>query len=292
MPLPRLGSLLCFLALSLSPSLGFAQDDENYELMLELSDRATEAVLSGDFQLGAITFRKAYQASPDPILLKNEMIAWYRAGDCRSALPPARAFLQTDDVEPQDRDDVHTVEVECHLTMASDSLDTGELLLATYHLGVLDTLELEGDDLAAFQHLNSRLSREEPVEAPFGYTAESQIPPQRNHLRTWIPVVAGVGILGAGATIHTVALDRQAQLEQFSTSEVVTDQILLYRRQQDWGDFQRRAQWLVPTLYALGAASIGAGIFFHVQGGSDAPAVSLTPALSTQAFGLDLSGRF
>ncbi len=286
----RLAGLFGFLVFSFPLFLG-AQQGPAYQEMLRLSDDATEAVLDGELELGAITFRKAYTAYPDPILLKNEMIAWFRADDCRAALAPAHAFLQTEDAAPQDREDVRTVQVECHLRLADESLAKDQPLLANYHLDVLESLELRDDEPQRLDALRRRLPA--PQDSHTARTAGPGAGADTSPLKVWLPIVAGVGLLGAGSTVHFVALDRQAQLDQFANSDRTTDAILLHRRQEDWRDFQNRARWLVPTLYALGVASIGVGTFFRFTAPSpSSETLTLSPTITGDSLGMDFITRF
>lgn len=285
-----LSALLCTL-LFFSPVAVFAEAgvDEDYERMLELSDEATDAVISGEFALGAVRFRQAYQAFPDPILLKNEMIAWYRAGDCGSALPPAQAFLRTDDVQPEDQSDVETVQVECHLLLAQGAIDEGSPALASHHLDGLEPLELDDEAQARRLALRSELDRITPAPADQG---AMNVIDSGNRDRGWMQVVAGVAVIGVGLSLHTVALDRQAQLRQFADSEAPTDGLILQRRQEDWGSFQRTTRWLIPTLYIVGAGAVGSGVYSLLRSSKSDSEMSLLPSLSPDGVGLGFSTRF
>ena len=287
--LPSFSAII--ISLFLFPTLAQAEGDA-YETMLDLSDEATELVLDGNFEVGAVTFRQAYQAFADPILLRNEMIAWYRAEDCQNALTPARAFLNTYEAEPQDRNDVQTVQRECHLRLAEEALDEEHQLLAAFHLDSVSTL-IQDEDEEKYRELRSRLHQQSPMssEAPVGADPVDGGFSHRD--LGWIQVTAGVASIGAALAMHTVALDRQAQLAQLSNSDAPTDAIILQRRQEDWSSYQRTTRWAVPALYGLGGVALGSGIYFLLRGDT-APDTSfaITPGLSPQRVGLDFSARF
>ncbi len=286
--LPSFSAIICFLLLV--PTLAQAEGDA-YETMLDLSDEATEFVLEGNFELGAVTFRQAYQSYADPILLRNEMIAWYRAEDCQNALTPARAFLNTDEAEPQDRKDVQTVQRECHLRLAEEAFDEEHQLLAAFHLDSVSPL-IDDESEEKYRELRKRLDQRTTTAQTAAGAEPVGLGFSRRDLG-WLQVTAGVASIGVGLAMHTVALDRQAQLAQLSNSDAPTDAIILQRRQEDWGSYQRTTRWAVPALYGLGGVALGSGIYFLLRGDT-APDTSfaLTPGLSPQRVGLDFSARF
>ena len=263
-----------------------------YETMLRLSDEATDAVLSQQYEIGAVKFRLAYAAYPDPILLKNEMISWYRAGDCRSALPPAQAFLLSDEVEPQDRIDVATVELECYLNLADAALDQEELILAAFYLDTLETMANTAASLQRYDVMRERLDALTPrEELPFLEEEPSLL--SRRDLG-WLQITGGFALAGVGAALHSVALDRQAQLREFAVSENPQDAQLFHLRQQEWGAYQRTTAWVVPTLYILGGIAFGSGVIFISTADSSPPVRELTiaPEISSRSVGVQLSQRF
>lgn len=265
--------------------------EEVYEEMLRLSDEATEAVLDGQFEIAAVRFRQAYRSYPEPVLLKNEMISWYRAGDCRSALPPARAFLQTDDVEPQDREDVATVELNCHLDLATAALDEENLILATYYLDILTTLANTARSLERYDAMRERLNAMLPPPEEIEVVVPAEEGLSRRDLG-WIQVVGGLASIGTGAVIHGVALDRQQQLREFANSNDPAEIEIFRRREDEWGNFQRVSSWLVPTFYILGGVAAGSGAYFLVTSENQDRQITITPEASSSQVGFRLQGTF
>lgn len=282
-------------AILLTPLIAFAEEeDEAYEEMVDLSNEAANAVADGHYEIGAVKFRQAYDIYPDPILLNNEMIAWYRADDCRNALPPARAFLETEGLQPEDREDVEAVQLQCHLTLAEEAIQEQNAVLASYHLDSLIPLDLDDEEEHEYLALRQRIDDElEPVPddevAPVAATA-----PGPAVTRTWLPISGGIAATGIGLALHAVALSRQSELQALADSNDPADAQRLNHLQQQWGSSQSTARWAVPSLYAIGGLAIGSGVFFLLRDDTDDSAeyVSVAPAVDTDHLGLSLSGQF
>lgn len=265
-----------------------------YQRMLDLSDEATQAVIDGEFELGAIKFRSAFRQFPDPILLKNEMIAWYRADDCLSALPPAQAFLKSDDVQPEDKDDIQTVQVECHLRLAEIANTDQNTLLAIHHLQALT--DLPRDEKAEHRY-QKQLQQAEKLEtslrAQFASepTTSQSTSAATNPRRTlgWTQIAAGVALAGAGAALHTVYLDRKNQLAQYERSDRPEAQLIYKSREPEWRPFLSTARWAIPSTYALAAIAIGSGTFFLIHQPKD---TIISPTANSHLVGVTIYRRF
>ncbi|RAL22935.1 hypothetical protein DL240_08565 [Lujinxingia litoralis] len=281
---------IAWLVLCFSATAAAQGEDPNYERMLELSDEATREVLDGNFEAGAITFRAAYRAYADPVLLKNEMIAWYRAGDCRSALAPVRDFLKSDQALPEDLADVRTVERDCHLNLAEEALNDDDLPLANYHLGELERLHLSTESserLTRLQAQRDALAPEAPVASVGGFDfAPTPL--------AWAFLGGGSATAITGISLHIIALQRQSELDALSRSEDPADAERLIIRRRAWSDYQRSARWMVPTLYTLSAAALGAGVYLSIvdRRSEDAQALRLTPVLGPGLSGASLQLLF
>lgn len=292
-------SLVASLFILVFPLAALAQsdddaDDESYREMIDLSNAAADAVADGNFEIGAVKFRQAYDSYPDPILLNNEMIAWYRAGDCQKALPPAQLFLETgdpeeDDIDSQDRNDVETVLIECHLELADDALDDDNAVLATYHLDTLSPLERTDDEQKSYETLRAALAEVDDEHVEDQSVAPAPAAAASSQHFGWMQIAGGIALAGVGLSLHTVALTRQSQLESLADAG---ESDLLADRQEQWGGFQRTTRWAVPTLYALGATAVGSGIYFLMRPSAADESVALTPQISTEQAGLSLTGRF
>lgn len=283
-------ALLMF-SVALATSIPGVAAADNYQEMLDISNDAAQSVADGQFQIGAVQFRQAYEQYPDPVLLNNEMIAWYRSGDCRNALTPARTFLELDseerdDIDAEERENVRTVMVECHLDLADEALSDDNITLASYHLETLSTLELDDDSQERFQVLRDEIDEhptDEQLDAPTLPTASP------NHLG-WAQVASGIAVAGLGLTLHSVALSRQSHLEELSQRDAERFE----QRRNDWSGFQNTTRWAVPALYVVGAAAIGSGTYFLLRDrrSSESGGLSVSPSISEEQTGLTLIGRF
>lgn len=282
-----LGALIVFFPLAVSAE---DRDEEAYEEMLDLSNAAADAVGEGHFELGAIKFRQAYATYPDPILLNNEMIAWYRADDCRSALPPARQFMASEGLEPEDRGDVEAVQIQCHLKLAGEALDEEDAMLASHHLDALEALPLEGEDQESYQSFRHRLDEQSPsVDHDATAYEELEIDDRSSNSLTWAQISGGIAVTGVGLALHSVALSRQSQLRELADAG---DAERLGERQESWGSYQSTARWAVPTMYTVGGLAIGSGIFLLMRDQTLADLFALTPSISDERVGVSLFRRF
>ena len=279
------------LAIFVLPMTSMADEDARNR-MLELSDIAAESVTGGEFEIGAIQFRQAYDIYPDPILLNNEMIAWFRADDCSNSLRAAYNFLQTDDVEDDDLRTVETVQRTCHLRLAETAVEEQNPHLATYHLEQLSGFELDDEHQDSYDSLRATVDEIPALDSDDEFGTLSMDGSSGSQTLHWAQISGGVALVGVGAVLHSVALDRQSQLRTLADSDDAGDALRFQQKQQEWGSFQRTTRWAVPTFYALGALSVGSGIFLLFRERSDSEQLSMAPSLSTQGVGLSLSGRF
>lgn len=299
---PAVLSTLLALLVAL-PATGIADealdDEQAHQEMLDLSNAAAEAVADEEFEIGAVKFRQAYESYPDPVLLNNEMIAWYRADDCRNALVPARRYLddydqEGDDVSPEDRRNIETVMVDCHLELAEDALEDDNAVLANYHLDMLSDSGPQDDNRDRYTRLRDRL--EDQTDAPESTAETEPTAPDRPDTGWsdadlgWAQIAGGIAVAGVGLSMHTVALSRQSHLEDLSNSESLEDQRQFDTLQDQWSSYQNTARWVVPSLYVVGAAAIGSGTYFLLRDSDDELAVS--PAVGPDSTGISVGGRF
>lgn len=302
MPRHMFASLLSMLALVVALPVTSAadespddsDDDEAYQEMLDLSNAAADAVAADNFEIGAVKFRQAYDSYADPVLLNNEMIAWYRADDCRNALVPARAYLEQydqegDDVSPDDRRNIETVMIDCHLELAEEALDDDNAVLANYHLDMLSDAEPEDDDRQRYDNLREDLEQQaddQPVATAASTSPDTSSGWSDTHLG-WTQIAGGIAAAGIGLSMHTVALSRQSHLRDLSEDDPDRFETL----QDDWSGYQNTARWVVPSLYLVGAAAIGSGTYFLLRDSEDDD-LTVSPTVAPGETGLSLEGRF
>ncbi|MBA2660880.1 MAG: hypothetical protein H0U74_01180 [Bradymonadaceae bacterium] len=262
--------------------------------MLELSDEGTEAIIDGRFEEAAAKFREAYQAFPDPVLLKNEMIAWYRAGYCIKAIPAAAGYLQSGEVTDSDRRDVNKVQVVCNIQLAEEALADNNLEAAESLIQETQKLEMTDEQHAQLVALQDHLEEQrpkpelEPVPAP-------PSPGVSKQMIGWGLTGSGAVMLTGAIVYHIVALDRQSELYALRDSRAPGAEQAFKLRQAELTDPQRRARWMVPTLYTLGAALTAGGVYFLlIESGEDQPAIQarLFPAVSGSSAGARLHISF
>ncbi len=278
------------LAFLICPVNAFADDD--HQRMLELSDIATDAVADGQFEVGAVQFREAYETYPDPILLNNEMIAWFQAEDCDNALRAANHYLETDEVEPEDLPTVKTVQRNCHLQLAATAAEEQNPHLAAFHLEQLEDFELEEEEeKEKYDELRQAVDESTPLSEDHD-DVDVDSESSRIQSMAWAPISGGIAVAGVGFALHAVALDRQSQLRTMADSQDPQDALRFQDKQQQWGSYQRTTRWAVPTLYAVGALSIGSGIFLMTRDQSSSQSVSVAPSASSEGMGVSFSGQF
>lgn len=289
MNLSHLTSFVVITVVLLVATSASAEDD--YDEMIELSNAAAEAVGEQHYEIGAAKFRQAYRSYPDPVLLNNEMIAWYRADDCRNALRPARDFLElgdSDEISSQDRQNVRTVLVDCHLELSEEAFEDGNAALAGYHLDAVEPVDRSDEEEERYRALRERLTDQTDTAV-----ADAEPPPQTAaspNFFGWAQISGGLLVAATGAALHSVALNRQSVMRDL---EERGQAALLEARKEEWGGFQNTTRWAVPALYLLGAAAIGSGTYFVLTGSSDGTdTTALHPSVFSDGATLTLSGRF
>ena len=168
-----------------SPEPRSAEEDKGtaHQQMLELSERGFAAFSEGRFAEAAQTFARAYALEPDTLLLKNEAIAWYEAGEHEPAVDAASRFLIQEDNDPSDVIEVRRVWSNAKLGLVAAAMDNGTLDLAEELLGELDASEpdtvvaerirITRIELAKRQQAQ-RIAREEAEKAERDRIAEAE----------------------------------------------------------------------------------------------------------------------
>ncbi|MFU8804209.1 MAG: hypothetical protein ACNA8W_10400 [Bradymonadaceae bacterium] len=269
-------------------------DDVARQRMLELSDEATQAVIDGQFEEAAFTFRQAYETYPDPVLLKNEMIAWFRAGNCLGALPAGSAYLNSGDVTDSDRQDVNKVQVTCIVRLADEALTAGHPEEAELLLEDLQGLTLTATEDEEVRSLRGLIAEARaPVEEPPPIAVDDDEPaafPLSDQTMGWALAGTGSALVVGALVYHLKILGEQRELREPGSQEEFLS------LQEKYDKPHNRARVLVPTLYVLGAAALGGGAYFLMK---DAPPqdqptgrVHLTPCLGPGHAGASLHMNF
>lgn len=241
-------------------STAAADEEMARERMLQLSDEATQAVLDGQFEEGAFKFRQAYDTFPDPVLLKNEMVAWFRAGNCMGALPAASAYLQSPDMTESDRLDVHKVQFTCLTLLTDDALQGGHYDEAQLLIADLNALTLSAEERQQSAELQARLDELRPseVEDPGPEPAPKEFSIDQTMIG-WALTGTGSAIVVGALLYHIKILGEQSELREADSMES------FLALQEKYDKPHNRARIVVPTLYVLGAAALGTGVYFLIN---------------------------
>ncbi len=282
--------IICLLVLL--PASATAADDDAYDQMIELSTEAAQAVERGDHRIGAAQFRLAYEIYPDPILLNNELVAWFHAGDCNNALTAAEAVLASDELDDDDKINARAVDIDCHLQLAEEAIDDEQPGLATDHLNHLADRDLDADDRQRYDNLRVHAASIAPHSADPQDTPSSldDHHASSSNRGAWLQIVGGVAVAGLGFGLHTVALERQAYLQDLADTPGQQD--LFEAQRNEWESSQSRARWAVPALYGVGALAVGSGIYFLRKDTSLPRLFGLQPAIDTDHVGLSVTQSF
>lgn len=202
-------TLCALLAASLGSSApAFA---ENRDAMVKMSQEAAKLFQEGKFEQAAKRFNDASKESWEPILVKNEMIAWYKAGRCEDAIKAANTYLdrtKSDQIVEQDLQDSHVILFDCHIKAATASLDKGYIDLAEGSIAEA-TKYTPKEDASASSRLagiNDRLDKKRAELANKGKEGNNPGPKDPQDPIEPKPeegisgqAIAGYSLLGAGA---------------------------------------------------------------------------------------------
>jgi tetratricopeptide (TPR) repeat protein len=168
----KIATLTIFLAFFTSTTLG-AEDrndaqiasevteDANRSAMLTVSNRAAQLFAEGRYEEAARDFRHAFELSPEPDLLKNVMVAWFKTGNCGKARPAGDAFLATGShsITEADRGDVESVRFQCFLQDAEIALAKNQLDAADQSLREAAHLARNADRRSQMTGVQTRIDQ-------------------------------------------------------------------------------------------------------------------------------------
>lgn len=264
------------------PAYAQDTDDRAYELATE----GAKLFGAGDYREAARRFEEAYSLLKDSVLLKNQIVSLYKAGDCGNALDLAYQYdISYRDAPPTDREDVRKVRVDCNLLAAETALEYGKLDVADESLQRAKSIGFQGEEEKRYTDLNTQLTSKrqpktvEPIEAedPNG----------------WRPIVgwslSGVGLAVVGITAGFQYSDYQKGLDLGCASTPCgTEDRVEYDNLKDNG-----------TTYAIGYGIggvmlvSGAGLLvYHYMIDTEEEAVVITPTLGSSAVGASLQFKF
>lgn len=128
---PSPSKVVCALAtilfMTLFSTAAFAQSNE--ERMQELVEQAATAFSEKRYADSAQLFEQANEAQPNPTLLKNAMVAWYKGQKCGEAVHAGAKFYReaqaAGQLEAKDQSEIQTV-ISCSLNLVQQRIDEGK----------------------------------------------------------------------------------------------------------------------------------------------------------------------
>lgn len=271
------------------------ETSEAYQEMLRLSAEGNQAYEAGQLEEAAGAYSRAYQAYPQPILLKNEMVARYLLEDCERALELGEDFLEAGDTSAEDLADVQAVFGECVLEMAqaSESEEDYEAVNRWLSFGEPFFDDSQRDEVEELQGRVEEFerAREEELErdqevatAPPGETlASADSTLGTKDVAGYSLITVGVGALIIGGIWNVQGLAQYDELE-----EGVTDRA----RYDELQSSVSRARRAVPVLCGVGAAAALGGAALLFMPDKDKSVASVSPVVNSRFLGVSLQGRF
>lgn len=263
----RICSLIVLVCLTISLP-AWAQD------IVELNEQGIEAFQEGRFADAASAFRQAYEKEPQPPLKKNEAAAWFKAGKCDDAMGAAKEYLALDTGAELSIKEAQAIMVDCNLNKAKTALEAGQFDEATGYLDAADAhmpdedAELEIASVrASVVEKKSQLEEEKKRAAA---EAEAKRQAELDAQRRSRMQTVGLGVAGGGAAIVLGTLVYHS-IMAFGVAPKFKD---VAAAGDDRGEYDRlgkrleTANWLIPTLYAVGLATGGVGAYLWMSNGS------------------------
>ena len=232
------------------------------ERMLTLNEEGFSAFAEGEFAEAARKFEKAHTFVADPILRKNAAIAWFKAGRCEEASQAAIFFLLADEMTVKDRVEARSVLGHCRLEEAEQAIEAGKKERAQ---AIVERVDLLQTDERVEQRLSSLRMRLGVGRSDVSQAASPNI-------AGWTLVATGAAVLAGTVGYHILSANDEDQLQALGDSAQNS------RRRQQLEDSVDTARWLVPTLYAAGGLSTGAGVWLVISNGPGQPQETAKPA--------------
>lgn len=265
-------------------------DADAHEEMLELSARGNELYENGDYEEAAEIYRQAYELSPQPILLKNQMITRYLLEQCEEAIELGERFLAESEPDQRDRRDAEAVFGECSLDLAREALAaeqwtrTDEWLEhgAPYfeRAGVAEEAAEVRNELEERRHDEPTIDppddEDEPVDEP-GMSGRQ--------IGGWAAVGGGIATLIGTGIWHGTWESRLNHAKDSGDTDA------LEQMEEMWP----RVRVAIPTLYTLGALSTIGGaalLMWPSLFGADEQAASLRIGIGADGPSVGISGSF
>lgn len=266
----------------------FAQsaDDRAYDLATE----GAELFEKGQYRDAARKFEEAYGFVKDSVLLKNQVVSLYKAGDCPVALDLAYTYdISFRDAPAQDKEDVRKVRIDCNLMAAETAIGYGKLDVADKSLKQAAAIGLQGDEQARHDALRAKVEEmsgaDDPVDPQHGPVTGDD-PSSWKPVTGWALVGTGAVIAGVSGILH--AGDRSRYDELDCQNRMCTPDEIQETNDLADGEFV----WVIG--YGVGGAMMlgGAGLLVHHYMLSEDTDVAVIPQIGPGSAGAAFHMRF
>lgn len=276
-----------------APTVVAAQD------IVELNEQGIEAFKAGRFDEAAQKFNEAYAIKPEPPLKKNEALAWFKAGQCDQALTAANEYLGLGVDDELSSKEAQTVVVRCQIQkaeamLAAGDADGAEAALAPAKAGA--PTEADQQEIARVEaSIQAKRDADEQARQAMIAAAEAEKAAQAAEEKREQRQLVGLGVASAGGAIVLGTLIYHIALatgtsKKFQDAAARGDQAEYDRL----GKKLETGNWLVPTLYGVGLATSGVGVYlwWSARAEEPAPAATQPAAVGLESLGITATVRF
>ncbi len=276
------------------------EDLDDHQKMLEWSARGNDHYAQGDIEKADEAYERAFEAYPQPILLKNQMITRYLLDDCETSIDLGEAFLDTGSYEESDLGDVNRVLGDCSLKLAEASLKEGEVSQAEQwlewgedyrqsdaHKERAESVEGRIKAEAALERRRAREQEQEEEELVEAHGVDASA--GGTSMAAWGLIGGGVAAVVGGGLWH---LRWESQV---SDLESIEDPAAFEEEQQRLNDRRGTTRLGVTSLYALGLGAIAAGSMWMIRSrdeGGEASRAQWSPVYNGDKWGATVRLNF
>lgn len=291
-------SILIALAVMVVGTSAFAQEDD----IVTLNEEGITAFTEGRFEEAATKFRKAYELKPEQTLKKNEALAWFKANKCTEALRATSEYMALQPTDELSVNEAKAVIVKCNIQKAQESLAAKNHEEAEAFLVKAEASGPGDEDKQAIASARAEIQVERDRVAQEKALAAKRAEEQRQREaameRTSSKKTLGLVLASAGGAIIVGTLVYHLSMAlgtapKFKDNAAAGDDLAEYDK---LGKRLETANWLIPTLYAVGLGTAGVGGFFWMssQGMESDPSTALGPGKQDRetTVGVTVTWRF
>lgn len=292
---PRFAARWAVLAVLACSAPAFAQD------VVKLNEEGIVAFSEGRFEEAAQKFNQAYAIKPEAPLKKNEALAWFKANKCSEALAAAKEYLALNAGDEVSTREAQTVAVRCYIERAEAELAAGNFDLVTTAVADARANSPAPEDEATLVRIEADANAKREAaeaerlaaQAAAAKAAEEAARAERDAQRggsartLGLALTAGGGAIVLGTLVYHIALATGAA-PKFKDAAAAGNR-------EDYDRLGKRLEtgnWLIPTLYTVGLATSGLGVFLWWNAGSGEQAPQTATMFGLESVGVTASWRF